>query len=85
MRKFLLSLTTLLILFFVGCQTDLTSDSNVGVGAQNSLTISIVPTRTHLGDKVGTTYPVYWSEGDKIAANGMESAAAEIKAEVQNL
>ena len=81
MRKFLLSLTTLLILFFVGCQTDLTSDSNVGVGAQNSLTISIAPTRTHLGDKVGTTYPVYWSEGDKIAANGMESAAAEIKAE----
>ena len=81
MRKILLSLTTLLTLFFVGCQTDLTSDSNVGVGAQNSLTISIAPTRIHLGDKVGTTYPVYWSEGDKIAANGMESAAAEIKSE----
>ena len=79
MRKFLFILTTLLTLFFVGCQTD-TTDSVV-TGDSRQLTISIAPTRTHLGDKVGSTYPVYWSEGDKIAANGMESASAEIKAD----
>ena len=79
MRKFLFILTTLLTLFFVGCQTD-TTDSVV-TGDSRLLTISIAPTRTHLGDKVDSTYPVYWSEGDKIAANGMESASAEIKAD----
>ena len=79
MRKFLFILTTLLTLFFVGCQTD-TTDSGV-TGDSRLLTISIAPTRTHLGDKVDSTYPVYWSEGDKIAANGMESASAEIKAD----
>lgn len=79
MRKFLFILTTLLTLFFVGCQTD-TTDS-VMASDSRQLTISIAPTRTHLGDKVGSTYPVYWSEGDKIAANGVESASAEIKAD----
>ena len=79
MRKFLFILTTLLTLFFVGCQTD-TTDSVVASDSRQ-LTISLAPTRTHLGDKVDSTYPVYWSEGDKIAANGMESASAEIKAD----
>jgi hypothetical protein len=32
-------------------------------------------TRTHLGDSEGGTRKVYWSNGDKVALNGVESAA----------
>ena len=42
------------------------------------MTISLPATRTSLGEKVGVTYPVYWSEGDKISANGVESSEALI-------
>ena len=42
------------------------------------MTISLLATRTSLGEKVGVTYPVYWSEGDKISANGVESSEARI-------
>ncbi len=43
--------------------------------------ISLEQSRTSLGDKVGEIYPVYWSEGDKIAINGKMSAEASIKAD----
>lgn len=46
-----------------------------------TLTISLEQTRTALGDKVGDQYPVYWSEGDRIAINGVCSATASINAE----
>ena len=40
--------------------------------------ISLQQTRTSLGEKDGEIYPTYWSEGDKIAVNGEESAEAII-------
>ncbi len=58
-----------------GCQTDPTSTPIFG-GEETTLSISLEPSRTSLGEKVGETYPVYWSEGDCIAVNGIASEAA---------
>ena len=69
----------LLFLLLVGCQNDTTHDVGVGVG--NTLTISLSQSRTSLGNKTGDQYPVYWSEGDEIVANGACSEAAQIDAE----
>ena len=66
----------------VGCSTDTTNNGEAVVGdGATTLTLSIQSTRTSLGDKVGDNYPVYWSEGDKIAVNGVASSEAVIKAE----
>ncbi len=63
-----------------GCQTDTTTDNPVGGDSTSSLTISLANTRTALGGKTNGTYPVVWSEGDKIAVNGVASSEAEINA-----
>lgn len=78
MKKNLLLILTLLSVAFVGCQTDPATESAWGGDGVSELTISVPSTRTHLGEKVGETYPLYWSEGDKIAVNGVESAEAVI-------
>lgn len=46
-----------------------------------SITLSLEQTRTQLGKKADGIYPLYWSEGDKISVNGVESAAAVIDTE----
>ena len=61
-----------LALLLTGCQREEI------VRGSSELTISLPATRTSLGEKVGVTYPVYWSEGDKISANGVESSEALI-------
>lgn len=66
-------------LMLVGCQNFEEQDV-VGVDGR-SLTVLLAETRTSLGAKEGTTYPVYWSEGDCIAMNGKCSAEAVINAE----
>ena len=80
MKKLLLLLAVASI-FAVGCQTDNTSDNAVNVGDGTTLTISLPQTRTSLGEKVGDTYPIYWSEGDKIVVNGKLSNEVQINAE----
>ena len=67
-------------LYLLACQTDNTIDGTYEVG-DSTLVVSLDNTRTLLGDKSGNTYPVYWSEGDKIAVNGVESDAAVVDAE----
>ena len=67
-----------LLLLVVGCQTDLTNDSQIG--GNKSLTLSISSNRTSLGEKVGNTYPLYWSKGDKVAVNGIASSGMQIDA-----
>ena len=57
------------------CQTEPTTDHMVEGGA-TTLTISLEPSRTSLGEKSGESYPVYWSEGDRIAINGVAHEAA---------
>ncbi len=70
-------LVLLLVAMFWGCQTNDTNIGNNGEGV-SSLTISIPNTRTALGDKADDTYPVSWSEGDCIVANGVKSSKATI-------
>lgn len=57
-----------------GCQTDPTT--TVVNGEEVTLSISLEPTRTSLGEKNGDTYPLFWSEGDCIAVNGVAAEAA---------
>ena len=61
-----------------GCQTDPTTPINGGEGA--TISISLEPSRTSLGAKEGDTYPVLWSEGDRIVINGIASEEAVIDA-----
>ena len=61
-----------LMMLTVGCTTDTTkevvnNDNKVIIG------LSVDDTRTSLGDKSGTEYPVLWSAGDKVAVNGVAS------------
>ena len=60
-------------LFAVSCVTDATEDLDVNLGEKSTLTLSLEKTKTHLGDKSGEQYPLYWSAGDRIAVNGVVS------------
>lgn len=72
--------TPLLALLLCGCQLDNTTNNALIGESTSSLTITLAPTRTSLGDKVNNTYPVMWSEGDRIGVNGVMSADAKINA-----
>ena len=76
-------LTTLLSIavFFALFSCVNSGDELTSTDVATTLTISLEQTRTSLGDKVGGYYPVYWSEGDKIAINGECSTPADINAE----
>ena len=49
--------------------------------SKTSITLSLNESRTQLGEKEDGVYRLYWSEGDKISANGIESSAAVINKE----
>ena len=60
----------------VSCTTDVTEDLGVQVGdegGQTTLLLSLEESRTQLGEKADDIYPLYWSEGDAIAVNGVKS------------
>lgn len=79
-RFYLYIIATTLLLLLSGC-TDNFGDSAIPHGDNSTtLTISLTQTRTSLGGKSGNSYHVYWSEGDKIAINGVCSTEAEIDA-----
>lgn len=67
-------------LFAYACTTDATEDLGVQLGNNGgqTLTLSLEESRTQLGEKADGVYPLYWSEGDKIAVNGVASGAAQI-------
>ena len=70
-------------MFAFACATDATEDLGVQVGngadgATIELSLSLEESRTQLGEKVGELYPLYWSAGDKISVNGVESGEAVI-------
>lgn len=72
MKKISMILGSALMMLTVGCTTDTTkevvnNDNKVIIG------LSVDDTRTSLGDKSGTEYPVLWSAGDKVAVNGVAS------------
>ena len=61
----------------LSCTTDATQDLGVDFGNEGltQITLSLEESRTQLGEKAGEVYPLYWSEGDKISINGVESNA----------
>lgn len=73
--KILVAVATMATL---SCATDATEDLSVVVGEQTEISISLEDSRTQLGEKAGSVYPLYWSEEDKISVNGVESSAAVI-------
>ena len=76
MKKLLLSIIAILALLFAGCQTDISDGEALVVrDGVTTLTVGLPQShRTALGDKgVDGTYPVRWSEGDKILVNGLYS------------
>ena len=76
-RLTLLATLALPLLSLVGCQKEVTTDSELNPGT-TTLSISLEESRTALGSKSGDTYPTYWSEGDCIAVNGEKSNEVNI-------
>ena len=62
-------------MFAFACVTDTTEDLGieVGKGGVTEITVSLEENRTQLGEKADGKYPLYWSEGDAIAINGVVS------------
>ena len=64
-------------MFAFSCVTDATEDLGVKIEGQEGgvyeVTLSLEQSRTQLGEKVEGLYPLYWSEGDAIAINGINS------------
>ena len=79
MKKIIIALTA--AVFALSCATDTTEtvriDEQIFV-AESSISLSLEGARTQLGEKVDGVYQLLWSEGDKISANGVESAEAVI-------
>ena len=75
--KKLIPLLALVLLFAVGCKTDVPTDTVSGDGGV-VLSVSLAPTRVSLGEKVGETYSAYWNEGDRLVVNAEQSAEAVI-------
>ena len=77
MKKFTKNLLAVAAMVAVSCTTDVTEDLGVNLNGtgQTEITLSLEESRTQLGEKAGNLYPLYWSEGDKISVNGVESNA----------
>ena len=68
-------------LFACACATDTTEDLGIALGgSETTINLSLEQSRTELGTEVDGIYPLYWSEGDKISVNGVESTEAAIDA-----
>ena len=79
MKRVLIYTFASVALLFTACVNS--GDDITPTNGSTTLTISLEQTRTSLGDKTGDYYPVYWSEGDKIAINGECSTSADINPE----
>ena len=78
MRGSLSIICAIVALAITACQTDKGFDSALGSDS-NTITVSLEQTRTSLGSKNDNgIYPVYWSEGDRLAVNGVLSEEAQI-------
>ena len=64
-------------LFTLSCASSSIDDININ-GGNTIITLSLNESRTQLGEKSDNSYPLYWSEGDKISVNGIESSEAVI-------
>ena len=77
MKKFAKIFTAVAVAFAAySCVTDATEDLVVNLGGgegQTTITLSLEESRVQLGEKVDGVYPLYWSNGDQIAINGVAS------------
>ena len=79
MKHSLLTLS-LVTLLFVGCVAD--QDVNLNEDGYTKFSVSVKESvRTEFGTPNGDSYPVYWSEGDCICVNGIESTPVVIDSE----
>ena len=78
MKKIFAIFGLALAMLTAGCAKDATED--VAVGGKVTLGVGIENTRTSLGELNGNQHSVLWSEGDKIAVNGVASEALEAAA-----
>ena len=74
MNRFTKFLMIIVALVAYSCATDTTKDADIELNAgRTNLSLSLEETKVHLDGKVGEEYPLYWSEGDQIAVNGIAS------------
>ena len=78
MKKFYFFALLICGISLASCQNDLQVEEVVNLEGKTVLNISIAESRTALGEKNNSVYPVYWSEGDRIIVNGVASEAAKI-------
>ena len=81
MKTLIKTLLSVAILFAgFACTTDATDDlaTNFAGGGKTTITLSLEESRTQLGKEAGGSFPLYWSDGDKISANGVESNAISV-------
>ena len=83
MKKISSLLLVIGAMFMASCTTVATDDIGVDVGGENltSITLSLEESRTQLGEKAESVYPLYWSEGDQISINGAASEALGAEAD----
>ena len=72
MKKLATFIGLALVMLTTSCSQDVTTD--VTPTTKVTLGLSIDATRTYIGNQAGNQYEVLWSEGDKIAVNGVEVA-----------
>ena len=73
----------LAIFLVISCTTELPEQSVSAPTERHSITLDIATpaSRVALGDRTEESYPLYWSEGDRISINGVLSSEAVINAD----
>ena len=64
-------------LFAFSCVQDSTEDLGIAHEGKAVVVASLEQARTQLGEKADGHYPLYWSEGDAIAVNGIASTTLQ--------
>ena len=64
-------------MFAFSCVTDTTEDLGIAHEGKAVVVASLEQARTQLGEKADGHYPLYWSEGDAIAVNGIASTTLQ--------
>ena len=77
MKKIFRTVAALAVVMFAGCTTDMTDEVVAPVGGKTTVTVGLENSRTYLGDLVDGARKIYWSDGDKIAVNGVASSTIE--------
>lgn len=87
MRRFIFSVRQLGVALIAVVLAACNVGSTNTIGSENltKIEVALPQTRIALGEKAGENYPVYWSEGDRVAVNGVLSEAAEIDADNRSL